>query len=441
MKNLTIILLICVFINIFSSCKKSDPQSSTTGTTGTTGSTGTTTNPVNTAPVITSLSVSSGAYNAQVVITGSNFSSTITGNSVFFNGVAAKILGGTTTQLTVTVPLGAGTGPVSITVNNVTATGPVFTYQQTLVVSGFIGYANNGTGIFSGPGASVYLFRTTSLAMALDASNDIYISWGSFLSPLIMLKSTPAGNVSVYAGNDLGNVGSFANYALNRFYYPAYMAIDATGNIYGSGGDNYIEVTTSTSTTVLASFSTSVVTSPPRFSSVAGMVLDPTTGNLYVTDPSDLIWKVTPSGVATIFAGTGKTGSADGAALSASFSTPDAIVMDGSGNLYVQDYANKSIRKITLAGVVSTLASSLPSCEGIAVDATGNVYFSDETNHVIKKVTSAGVISTYAGNGTAAVNDGAALSASFQTPTNLVMDKNNNLYVLDNYIIRKISVQ
>jgi hypothetical protein len=137
-------------------------------------------------------------------------------------------------------------------------------------------------------------------------------------------------------------------------------------------------------------------------------------GNLYVTDSgSYTIRKITPAGVVTTLAGTaGVTGSTDGPGASALFNVPLAITADTAGNLYVSDTLNRTIRKITSAGVVSTLAGTAGMSGsddgtgaaarfqqplGIAADAAGNVYVADDV--VIRKITPAGVVTTVAGGG------------------------------------------
>src|SRR5206468_281196 len=104
------------------------------------------------------------------------------------------------------------------------------------------------------------------------------------------------------------------------------------------------------------------------FSSPAGLALDGA-GNLYVADSGNaVIRKVTPAGVVTTVAGqAGKTGHADGVASSALFDLPRAIAFNPAGDLLVADTLNNTIRKITPAGVVSTIAGLSPS------DARGNV--------------------------------------------------------------------
>jgi len=162
------------------------------------------------------------------------------------------------------------------------------------------------------------------------------------------------------------------------------------------------------------------------------------------------------SGTVTTFAGTGANGYADGAKESAEFSNPTGMVVDAQGNIYVSDSFNNRIRKIATDGTVSTLAGNgiagyvdskdgepeFYAPQGLAIDASGNIFVADFGNNVIRKITPSGTVSTYAGNGVAGFVDGAALNvAAFNGPSGLAFDTKGNLFVADqnNNMIRKIS--
>lgn len=220
-------------------------------------------------------------------------------------------------------------------------------------------------------------------------------------------------------------------------------------------------------------------------------------GNLFVCDRDHhRIIKITPAGISTVFAGTGVAGFVNGAANVAQFNQPYAITMDGAGNFYIGDRINHAIRKMTAAGVVSTLAGNGTAGDingtgsaarfnepvGVAADAAGNVFVADYINDRIKKVTPAGVVTTVtnvnqvfgltldpAGNiyyteyshnkvtkysttgattiiagdsdGSSGSNDGVGTAARFYLPAGIARDNAGNLYVCDAYNnrIRKIS--
>jgi hypothetical protein len=182
-------------------------------------------------------------------------------------------------------------------------------------------------------------------------------------------------------------------------------------------------------------------------------------GNLYIADEmNSVVRKVTPAGIISTFAGTGTAGhSGDGGpATSANFQSPMGLCFDAAGNMYVSDYW--WIRKITPAGIVSTIAgngtlgytgdggpatsASFDNAKGICVDAAGNVYFSDQNNHRVRKITPAGIISTYAGTGVFGFSGdgGAPGAAQLNMPTGLRMDVAGSIYIGDygNNRVRKI---
>ena len=180
--------------------------------------------------------------------------------------------------------------------------------------------------------------------------------------------------------------------------------------------------------------------------------------NVYVADYfNSTVRKITPNGVVTTFAGAaGQPGSTDGPGSAARFATPQGLAVDGAGNLYVADKSANTIRKISPAGSVSTLAG-LPGVSGatdgvggaasfnqptsIAVNAAGDLYVSDN-NSVIRKVSATGVVTTFAGAaGRAGSTDGPGSVASFRFIQGLAFDPSGNLYVADagNNLIRRIT--
>ncbi|EEF60519.1 NHL repeat-containing protein [Pedosphaera parvula] len=182
-------------------------------------------------------------------------------------------------------------------------------------------------------------------------------------------------------------------------------------------------------------------------------------GNIYVADTENsTIRKITPNGSVSTFAGfAGTFGSADGVGTNALFYAPQGIAVDSAGFIYVADTANATIRKITPAGVVSTLAGSagnINSFDGtginanfyqprsLAVDNGGNVYVADTWNHTIRKITPAGLVSTLAGlAGNPGSADGTNSKARFNRPSGIAVDNATNLFVTDfhNHTIRKIT--
>jgi hypothetical protein len=201
-----------------------------------------------------------------------------------------------------------------------------------------------------------------------------------------------------------------------------------------------------------------------RFNGPSGIATD-SSGNVFVADyANSTIRRVTPVGVVTTLAGTaGVVGSADGTGSAAQFAYPVGIATDMAGNVYVADTNNCMIRKVTPAGVVTTLAGSNNgtieySCQGnadgvgtaaqfwsplgIATDTTGNVYVADTNNNTIRKITPVGVVTTLAGTaGVKGSADGVGSAAQFFGPGLMAIDSSGNLYVADtgNDTIRKIT--
>jgi sugar lactone lactonase YvrE len=194
------------------------------------------------------------------------------------------------------------------------------------------------------------------------------------------------------------------------------------------------------------------------FSNPYGLAID-SSNNLYVADTANsTIRKITPSGVVSTLAGqAGNYGSLDGTGNAALFGNPRGIAVDTNGNVYVADTSNETIRKITPAGAVTTLAGLVNSfgiADGtgsgarfnfptaLAVDASGNIFVADDQNSAIRKVTPSGVVTTLAGfTGSGGATDGTGNTARFNIPTGVAIDAAGNIYVADNgnNAIRKVT--
>jgi sugar lactone lactonase YvrE len=277
---------------------------------------------------------------------------------------------------------------------------------------------------------------------------------------------SPAGVVSTLAA--IGAPG-FVNgmSATAKFNNPRGVAVDTAGNVYVADFTNHVIRKISTAGVVSTFAGVGGVngsldgsSGTAKFNNCSGVAVD-SGGNVYVADYNNhLIRKISPVGVVSTFAGVGgANGSLDGTSGTAKFYNPSGVAVDTGGNVYVADYNNHLIRKISPAGVVSTLAgvaSQLGFVDGasgtakfynpygVSVDSSGNVYVADQLNHRIRMINLAGVVSTVAGAGyvgTRGADNGTGGTAAFNYPTGVAVDNSNNLYVADNLSnqIRKIT--
>ena len=297
--------------------------------------------------------------------------------------------------------------------------------------------------------------------VAMDAAGNVYVA---DYSNNRIRKVSPTGVVTTLAGTNNSYPDIFADGtgAAAKFNGPCGVAVDSNGIIYVADYNNHrIRKVTSAGvvTTLAGSGSSGFLDGAPgtaKFSYPSGVAVD-ASGNVYVADEyNDRIRKVTPTGVVTTLAGT-NYGFADGPGATARFTSPRGVAVDAATNVFVADYSNNRIRKVTPAGVVSTLAGTNNNyldpfangtgaaakfngpC-GVAVDASGNVYVTDAGNMRIRKVTSAGVVTTLAGSGTNGFADGPLADAQFGSTYGVAVDASGNIYVADygNNRIRKI---
>jgi sugar lactone lactonase YvrE len=291
--------------------------------------------------------------------------------------------------------------------------------------------------------------------VTVDASGSVYVAETIICT---IRKITSAGVVTILAGSDsYGSTDGTGTAA--TFTDPVGIAADASGNIYvaDSGNSEIRKITSAGVVTTLAGKAGTLGSADgtgtaASFTNPQGVAVN-ASGNVYVADSVDNnIRMVTSAGVVTTLAGGGDyttSGSADGTGTAASFNYPEGIAVDASGNRYVADSVNNTIRKVTTEGVVTTFAgtagsfgsvdgtgtvASFWSPEGIAVDASGNVYVADTYNSTIRKITSEGDVTTFAGTaGKQGHSDGTGSAASFVLPEGIAVDASGNLYVADTY--------
>ena len=293
-----------------------------------------------------------------------------------------------------------------------------------------------------------------------DPSGNIFVADSSNYA---IRKVTPSGVVTTVAGIP-GKSGSADGPASTaQFAGVGGVAVDSQGNVFVADSGNYT-IRKITPQGVVSTFVGVAGTrgdvdgtgSAARLYDPQNLAIDGA-DNIYVPDGAgNVVRMITPGAVVTTIAGSGAAGSADGTGTAAEFNDPTGIATDVFGNVYVADYGNNTIRKIAPGGVVTTLAGSPTSSgsadgngssatfkgpAGVGVDSSGNIYVADQLNSTIRKVSPSGFVSTVAGlAGDGSSADGLSNSALFDSPGDVTIDSSGIVYVADalNSTIRRI---
>ncbi len=309
--------------------------------------------------------------------------------------------------------------------------------------------AGSGTrGSIDGPGDIAWF--SYPVGIALDSQGNVLVADSNNDK---IRKIDSQGRVSTLAGigNRIDGTGSRASFSSG----PSWLAFDGSRDLFVADGNILRKVTPEGSVSTVAGCGWNCGGGEFYFAFSAGVAVDKN-GTAYVSaSDQNQILKTSPGGQFSIHAGSGEAGDLDGSKESAAFNEPRGLAFDGSGNLYVADNNNHTIRKISLDGVVSTFAgvgiqgsadgigqqAAFHSPQGLVADQSGNVYVADAGNHKIRKITPQGMVSTLAGSGKAGARDGSGQAAAFNGPVGLCIDSQGNLYVADmlNHKIRKIT--
>lgn len=380
------------------------------------------------APTISGITPESGYIGDEVTISGANFSEVTAENAVSFNGQEAEVTEASATSLKVLVPEDATTGEVEVTVNGKTATGPIFTVEQPEpIISGFapesgkVGQevtisgenfsevASENRVTFNGKEAEVLTATETELTVKVPSR-------------------AGSGPVAVSVGETTAEGEAFE-----------YILTVSVSTVAGSGVRGFKEG----------------AGEEAEFNWPTGLSIDEA-GNMYVVDLSNhAIRKIDAQGMVTTLAGNGSAGYSDGTGDQAQFDSPNHLVLGAGGDLFVADFFNHMIRRVSTAGSVSTFAGSGGAGDtdgtgtaaefnrpaGVATDVSGNLYVGDLYNHLIRKISPQGVVTTLAGSGNRGYADGPGAGAQFSAPRGLAVDEEGNVYVADasNHRIRKVS--
>lgn len=323
--------------------------------------------------------------------------------------------------------------------------------------------AGGGTGSIDGiPATATYMFQPQSVAQ--DRQGNLYLAIGGTNK---IMKVDPSGLIHTYAGSGtLGTSGDGGPATAADMWPARSIGIDDMGNIYFATDKRIRKVNTSGIITTFAGNGSTVFSgdggpaTDAGIGAITGIAAD-SAGNVYLGGGiGNRIRKVDPTGIITTYAGNGTAGfSGDGGpATSAQFNGINAMCIDILGNLYVTDELNMRVRKVNVAGIVTTIAGNgTPGYTGDGGPATmagiggpkgvawagGFLYIADRTNNVIRLVDPSGIITTIAGDGTGFFSgDGGPAIAAGIAPFHLFRYGGGGLYACDlpNNRVRKITM-
>jgi sugar lactone lactonase YvrE len=421
----------------------------------------------NPPPQIISINPTNGLVQSIDTIIGTGFNSTASLDSVFFNGKPSTIISATTTQLIVRVPASASTGNVSVHVNGMTVTGPVFTVitppnmptitsftlpigkpgdKVIIVGTNFSNITTTDTVRFNGVTANVTNASSNQLTSTVPIGattgkitvsvNGLTATSDSIFTVINPVVTTLGGDMT--AGSLDGPLSSA------RFNYPEGIAIDSFGNLFIADQYNRSirKITSSGNVSTIATFK--------DLTTLMGVAVD-MAGNIYTADEYyHSVYKVSPSGAVSLVSGNGQPGYLNGTIPNGIFDTPTDLAIDAVGNIFIADNHNRRIRKITPAGIVTTFAGSDTSTtydgvgvlstftlpRGITVDKSGNIFVAEYSK--IRKITPAGVVTTISGNN-AGFADGPVALAQFWLSKGITVDGKGNIFIADRTRIREIT--
>jgi sugar lactone lactonase YvrE len=329
---------------------------------------------------------------------------------------------------------------------------------STGIISTVAGGGPGGTFSFGGDGGVATSANFNQpFAAAVDSAGNVYVAdQGNYR---LRKVSNPGGIITTVAGNGTGYSGDGGPATSAQLYFSSGVAVDSAGNLYIGDANNHRvrKVSPDGTITTVAGNGTaapSVQQAGPgpgdggpatsaQLRTPIGVAVD-SGGNLYIADLGNFrIRKVSPGGTISTVAGNGTFGfSGDGGPATSAQLSAEGIALDQTGNLYIADISNRRVRKVSPAGIITTVAGTgTPGDTGdggpassaelyepifVAVDSIGNLYIADTVEGVVRKVAPDGTISTY---------------ASGVGPYGVAVDSGGNLYISDdsNSVIRKVS--
>jgi sugar lactone lactonase YvrE len=330
----------------------------------------------------------------------------------------------------------------------------------------------NGTGGYNGDGAQATATEMNQpSSVALDGNGNIFIA--DVQSNRIRRVDASTGIVTTVAGNGTrGYTGDGSQATVAELDQPWSLYLDATGNIYvadwGNSAIRKVTISSGVITTIAGNGtagynSDGIQATAAKLNHPGGVYVD-NLDNIFIADvDNQRVRKINTLGVISTIAGTGISGyNGDGIqATAAKLDNPSTVALDGSGNVYIADYYNNEIRKVTVStGIITSIAGNgtagysgdgtqataaeIHNPAGVMLDAGGNVYIADYTNNAIRKVeVSTGIITTVAGTGTAGYSGdgGMATAAEINKPWDIAITP-NAFYIAENMgnRVRKVTI-
>ncbi len=428
---------------------------------------------------VSGISPNHGQKGDTITISGKGFGSETSEMVVHFtSNVTATIIAIDSTEIQVTVPLGADTGPIRVerTADNESVQGPSFIYDRPSI-SNFSPERGRSGDILTIKGENFGLKAAeiqvdlNGVEATLDASptdkelkvviperagsGTITVEVSGYSAATDGFEFLLSGTVSTFAGSGVnGHSDGPPNTA--QFWFPYGLAVDEEDNIYVGDLDNHRirRISPDGTVSTIAGTGTSGfingIGSAAKLSGPTGMDID-NNGNLIFSDFfNHAIRKVGPGPsyqVSTV-AGNGENGYQNGFGSQARFNFPVGIVVDANNNILVADRSNHTIRQITAAGSVSTFAGDgtsgdrdgdrislarLSGPECIIIAPNGDIYFTDSGNHKVKVIRQNGAVLTLAGNGVGGHANGNGTAAQFNAPIGIDIGEDGHLFIADRF--------